>query len=520
MLSLRSVAVASALGAAFAATTLLNACINCEAWLQCEEEDDEGTTGAGGSGGAGGEDGGIIVCDPSLASGPVDASCGVFVAPNGDDADDGSPTSPVATFAKAISLAAKSKPVKPVYACAQVFSEAVSVPQGVTVYGGLDCAAGWAYVGAGTRTTISPPAGQIPLKLVKGGAGTTHIVDIIAQAAAAPQGGQSSIAAIADSVPVSFERVDLIAGDGSDGEKGETPSGSVGPANADDPAIAGNKGSTACMGGGQGNLGAQAKTNASCPASIGGGGGDALGGSGGSGKNGQPLPSPNPNGFGLGGAGDSGAGCLTGKSGNVGLKGAPGAGATLTDLGAISLSGFTGISGGPGVAGAPGGGGGGGGAAMSKQGCYGASGGSGGAGGCGGGGGGGGAAGGASIALISLGASLTFKGTVLIAGNGGRGGDGAPGQAGGIGGTGGIGGAGNAGMGVLAACGGGNGGSGAFGGRGGGGRGGHSIAIAHTGSSPKTTGTSITIGMAGKGGAGDGALGPGADGAAENTVSF
>jgi hypothetical protein len=507
----------SALVAAAASASFAGCGVDCHATLTCGNA----PLGEGGSGGAStSSTGGAGACDPSQGEGLIDDACGVFVRASGDDTDSGTKASPVATLARAIELATEAN--KPVFACAEVFSEAVVVPAGTVIYGGLDCAAGWAYVGDEARTTIAPPAGEIPLKLVKGGSGATRLVDIIAEAAPGTPGtGQSSIAAIVNDVDATFERCDLIAGDGADGAPGETPQTSVGPTSKDDPAIKGKPGTKACSGGGSGNPGAPATENALCKSSIGGAGGTGLETTGGKGDDGKPLPVPNPSNYGIGGDGAGASSCESGESSNVGAKGARGAGATA--LGEISSSGYTGVEGSPGGAGAPGQGGGGGGGAKGAAGCFGASGGSGGAGGCGGGGGSGGKAGGSSIALISLGASLTFKGVKLTAGSGGSGGAGAPGQVGGVGGAGGPGGAGDTAKMTLPGCAGGQGGPGGSGGGGGGGRGGHSIGIAFTGAAPGAatlSGATITTQMAGEGGAGEAPDGAGEGGVAEDTISF
>jgi hypothetical protein len=506
------------LAAAAAASTSFAGCgVDCHTTLTCGNA----PLGEGGAGGAStSSTGGPGACDPSQAEGLIDDACGVFVRLSGDDADSGTKASPVATLARAIELATEED--KPVYACAEVFSEAVVVPEGTVLYGGLDCAAGWAYVGDTERTKIAPPAGEIPLKLVKGGSGTTRLVDIIAEAAPAALGsGGSSIAAIVDDITASIERCDFIAGDGADGAPGETPQTSVGPTSKEDPAIKGNPGSDACGGGAMGNPGALEKINRLCPQSIGGAGGTGFEATGGAGEDGAPLPDPNPNGYGLGGAGAAASGCMSGQSSNIGAKGGNGVGAAATALGAIDLAGYTGVDGEPGKPGAPGQGGGGGGGAKGKPGCFGASGGSGGAGGCGGGGGGGGRAGGSSMALISLGASLTFKSVKLTAGSGGSGGAGALGQSGGVGGAGGLGGLKD--PTTLPGCAGGQGGPGGPGGRGGGGRGGHSIGIAFTGAAPSAatlSGATITTLMAGEGGAGDMPDGAGAEGVAMSMIAF
>lgn len=57
---------------------------------------------------------------------------------------------PVRTFEQAIALA-RLNLTKRVYACAEEFSEAVALPSGIDVWGGLDCNRGWLYVGTLAR---------------------------------------------------------------------------------------------------------------------------------------------------------------------------------------------------------------------------------------------------------------------------------------------------------------------------------------------------------------------------------
>lgn len=456
-------------------------------------------------------------CVPSSATGPVASSCGIFAsASTGDDANDGSQAKPVKTLAKAIDMA-KSKKL-PVYACAEAFAESISVTEGVTLFGGLNCVdAGWAYVGATTKTTLSPEADKVPLTVVAGD-GTARFEDLAVVAADAAMPGGSSIAVIADGVDVEFVRSSITSGAGATGETGLQPSDDVGPADPSHPDIRGNDGNAACMGGMGGNFGGPAKTNDKCSMTSSGAGGTAQELSAGNGEDGMPAPDPNPDKFGVGGIAAMGVNsCQAGQSGAAGVDGTPGLGAQ--DLGTIDAKeGYVGGVGAQGTKGTAGQGGGGGGAAIGKIGCYGASGGSGGTGGCGGSGGLGGKGGGSSFAVLSVSSTLRFMDTTLTSGAGGKGGDGGGGQAGGIGGKGGNGGA--SGPQVKAACGGGDGGQGGPGGMGGGGRGGHSAVVAFKGTAPDLTGVTVMIGAFGPGGAGGNAEGTGADGVALNEIEF
>jgi len=472
------------------------------------------------SGSAGG--GGIIdpMCVPSENASPVGESCGVFVSSSGgDDANDGTPSAPVKTLAKAIELATTSS--TPVYACAETFAEAVTLPAGSVLYGGLDCANDWRYVGATTKSALASKVdaaavSQIALVL-SDGAAKTRIEDIAVEAPDATMPGGSSIAALVYGGSVEFVRCELTAGNGTAGAKGETPSESVGPSDPNDTTIRGGNGMSACTGNMSGTQGGAGAVNMLCPQAVGGDGGMGKIVAGDKGGDGQPLPNPNPTNKGVGGYGDPGddSGCNVGAPGKVGLTGTSGAGAVSLMPGVLTISGFLGAEGTAGKDGAPGQGGGGGGGAKGKLSCNGASGGGGGAGGCGGRGGRGGQGGGASIALASVGASVLLQDVKLTTGNGGDGGEGGEGQDGAIGGNGGNGGAGS---GTLAACAGGQGGQGGFGGKGGGGRGGPSVGIAFTGTGPAMEGGSITLGTPGKGGAGADVAGAGADGAKIDTL--
>ncbi len=444
-----------------------------------------------------------VVCIPSESKDPVANSCGMFVSSSlGTDdaaADRGTQAKPFKTIGAALMKADVAR----VYACAESFSEAVTISTAVDLYGGLACK-GWAYLGATKKTTLTAPADAVPLTL----SGDAKIEDFAITAADAKMDGGSSIAVIVDQAVASFARCDLVAGTGKAGLAGTTPTDPVWPPDSSNIAIKGNDGAAACASTMK-NDGGFPKENDLCSSMMGG----PIGGSGGngfvaSGSNGdlQPIATAQTA---LGGQGETGAGwdCSVGQ-GAVGVNGAVGSsgdGATgASSLGVLDKSGYTGAPGQPGGLALPGQGGGGGGGAKGKPLCAGASGGGGGVGGCGGGGGLGGKAGGASIAVVSLGAMLSFEKVTIKAGVGGDGGNGGDGQGGGVGGKGGTGGNGNAtAPATLKACDGGAGGQGGTGGKGGGGRGGHAIGIAYTGAAmPSTKGATFTKGTPGKGGTG------------------
>jgi hypothetical protein len=469
------------------------------------------------AGGGGGDGGANPACVPSTnGAEPVDDMCGVFVSSSeGKDSNEGTKESPVATLAKAVELARAGS--GRVYACAEMFAEALVVDGAVEIYGGLDCGGAWSYRGA-EKTTLTAGPGEIPLRIRSGATGS-RVEDFAIMAADATAPGGSSIAVIVEKASVELARCKLTAGMGADGEKGETPADPIGPSDPNAPAIKGASGAAACMSSGSGNPGGAGTINAICNTSSGGNGGKGAVAFGDSGSNGQPLPEPNPDGSGLGGGGETASGCKPGAQGANGAAGTPGEGAK--ELGTLAAAGYTGATGQDGTAGGTAQGGGGGGGAKGKVGCDGASGGGGGAGGCGGKGGLGGKAGGASIALVSLDADITYKDVVLRTAAGGKGGDGGDGQGGGVGGAGGDGGLGDTNPpATFKACSGGDGGQGGFGGKGGGGRGGHSMGIAFRGEAPSTDGVKIEIGAAGLGGVGAGAAGNGADGVAAQTQEF
>jgi hypothetical protein len=461
------------------------------------------TTGTGGM---------PINCIPSESQDPVADSCGVFVSSSlgvdGNEADRGTKEKPF----KSITAALTKAQVTRVYACAENFSEPVTISAVVELYGALDCKKSWAYVGATTKTILKADADKVPLTLT----GDATVEDFAITAADAATDGGSSIAVIADQVKASFARCALVAGTGKAGLAGTTPTDPVGPMDSNDAAIKGTDGKIACMDP-SAQLGGGAKENALCPFASGG----PIGGSGGqgavpNGSNGDLQPTASAQ-TALGGAGQPSldpmslwscaVGSGGGQSGANGAGGMPGDGATgVAALGTLGTSGYTGATGQPGGLAPPGQGGGGGGGAKGKSvpGCAGASGGGGGAGGCGGKGGLGGNAGGASIALVSLGTTLGFDKVTIKASVGGDGGNGGDGQGGGVGGDGGTGGKGDSTVpATLKACNGGAGGQGGTGGNGGGGRGGHAIGIAYTGATmPSTKGATFTKGTPGKGGFG------------------
>ncbi|WP_437737322.1 PGRS family protein [Sorangium sp. So ce1335] len=517
------VAVASAaLGmAAAAGSSLAGGCSSpCERSQTCPPE----ASGATGGGGV------PSTCVPSESGAPVDDACGVFVAAAGDDGAEGTKAAPLGTLGAAIARARENGTGR-VYACAETFEveAAVEMPAGVTLYGGLDCAKGWAYAGAGggesdgARTTLTARAGVIPL-VMRGGEGVARIEDVAVVAKGIDAGdpekrGLSSIAAVADAVAVELVRCALEAGDAAPGQDGAAH------AEAAQRGGDGSAGNAACSA--DIVVPANAPVNA-CGApedpsddSFGGSGGVGFQSSGGAGSPGGPGDVTN------GGAGEFAAACMPGTAGDNGADGEPGAGAQ--GLGEIAASGYTGVAGNGGAPGTTAQGGGGGGGAKggvaagqcTAGSAGGASGGSGGAGGCGGAGGRGGGAGGSSIALVSLDATLLFEDVTIATGRGGDGGAGGPGQDGGAAGAGGPGGGvPEDAAGLRPGCAGGPGGTGGRGGIGGGGLGGHALGIAHVGAAPPTDGVTFAVGEAGAGGVGADEEHSGAPGLKADAMAF
>ncbi|WP_437645796.1 PGRS family protein [Sorangium sp. So ce362] len=466
---------------------------------------------------------------PNESATPVDDVCGVFVSTSGNDEHAATKDAPVKTLREALALA-EQRGKRRVYACAETFEEAVEVTQGVTIYGGLDCASGWGRAGEQKKTVLTARVGEIPL-VVRGGGGEgdVRIEDVHVKArGVGPDeqvafAGVSSIAALAEEASVELVRCVLEAGDAAAGEAGAAYG--VGAMRSPD----GKPGEQACSGD-RTSGGASVKNDCGTPEDP---SDDSRGGSGGNGEVDTGVPgvkgSPGETLNGGTGEGEEAAMvCTDGIAGENGTEGGPGAGAS--GLGEISAAGYTGVAGSSGTKGgtAQGGGGGGGakggagdGKCMLAESAGGASGGSGGAGGCGGAGGRGGGAGGSSIALLSLNATLSFEDVTLKTGHGGAGGKGGAGQDGGAGGAGGPGGKKLEDARALNdACAGGPGGKGGPGGQGGGGRGGHALGIAYRGAAPPAQGATIELGEAGPGSTGANAEGEGAAGVKAEVQAF
>ncbi|WP_437991949.1 hypothetical protein [Sorangium sp. So ce145] len=464
-------------------------------------------------------------CDGDPRTATALDMCGVFVSEQGDDSSPGTKGAPVRTLQHAIGLAAHVRrdgkaPTRRVYACGGLFEEAISLPQGVELWGGRLCAGGdWSYGGPldeqNALTVIAPPVG-IPVRVLGGDDdavsaeedATSVIFGMRVEAAnASARDGKSSIAMLLEHGARAIVKSSVIlAGDGKDGEPGEDA-----PSFRANAGVVGNDGADACT--------ADAARGAPPVVTVCDDGIESTGGEGGRGSletgsdgtSGLPEPVGTPDNIGLGGLGASSMACTEGQRGADGAPAERAAGAV--DPGLLGVDGWIGVrgeNGKPGGVGQGGGGGGGGkGRDPARDACQtgrpqgGAAGGSGGSGGCGGKGGKGGGYGGASIGIVALqGSNLTVDASTVLGAKGGNGGVGGTGQWGGAGADGGHGG-----HWVLIdtsrGCAGGDGGHGGRGGDAGGGLGGHSFGIASVGASVAILEKSMVLpGRAGTGGLG------------------
>ncbi|AUX31261.1 hypothetical protein SOCE836_033900 [Sorangium cellulosum] len=464
------------------------------------------------------------LCAGEPGTAPALDKCGVFVSEQGDDNSAGTKRAPVRTLQHAIGLAAHGRsrgeaPTRRVYACGGLFAEAISLPQGVDLWGGRLCAGGdWSYGGPldeqHALTVIAPPVG-IPVRVLGGDDGriarddtTSVIFGVRAVAAdASARDGKSSIAMLLSPGARAFVRAsEIFAGDGKDGEPGEDA-----PSFRASAGVVGNNGVDACTA--DVALGALPVVTV-CDDGIestGGQGGDGGRETGGDGTSGMPEPVGTPNNRGLAGGGASSMPCKDGERGADGAPAERAAGAV--GPGRLGLDGWVGVRGKDGEKGGAGQGGGGGGGGKGRDDMNacpagrpqsGAAGGSGGSGGCGGKGGKGGGYGGASIAIVALqGSDLTVgDDSTVLGAKGGNGGVGGTGQWGGFGWDGGRGGRGSV-TDTSRGCDGGSGGHGGRGGDAGGGLGGHSLGIGSVGASvtilPRAT---VSPGQPGTGGLG------------------
>jgi hypothetical protein len=446
-------------------------------------------------------------CDADPTENPTTVTdrCAVFARAGAGAGGNGTMAKPYGSLADAIANAKGKR----VLACSsEAFAESVMIEAGVEVIGGFDCNAGWTWSAEG-RSAIEGPANRVALTLAEGASGAKVRGFKIRAADATEPGGSSIGVAVAD-IEAELARVDVTAGNGMDGARGETP-----PTNAQDGASAPDNVSDTCVGTVYGGVpGVTMCDDGETRGGIGGLGGKPAedGGRGQNGQDGTPPPAENPAGAGLGGVGagqaDTSSNCTRGEEGAPGANGQTGIPGSGTMLTLASVSGGDGRGGTSGTRGQGGGGGGG-----AKSGLFcasgdgytdgaGASGGGGGAGGCGGKGGGGGKAGGSSIGIVSLGTKLVLTEVTIAVGAAGRGGAGGTGKRGGTGGNGAVGGfvTADTGPGARKGCDGGPGGAGGDGGPGGGGRGGHAVGIAYAVTPSPAPAVEVLGGTAGDGG--------------------
>lgn len=455
-----------------------------------------GTSAAAGAADDGGEGGSPSVpCDATRS--PLEEVCrvteenAIFVAPEGDDTQEGTREAPLQSLTRAVQVAAETG--KFVVACTGTFRENVLI-ENVTraeLYGGFNCSEGWTH---GAAVTSVVPTLGVPLS-INSVSGAAHVEGFAFRAPNGTAPGDSSLAAsVVNSPDVTLRSVSLTAGNGATGAPGRTVPYTLPPATR----LRGNAADAAGAGGG-------ALCSFECPSEV-----STVGGRGGDGDAdgaGPRVPQPGEDGAPIysasstsGKGGTAAAACV----GTLGLHGSgtdgadappadPGAGAK--DWGVLDIRGWQPRAGAAGESGAPGQGGGGGRGGDAASATLAGGGGGGACGGCGGKGGAAGQGGGGSIALMIVSAGVLLEDAQLTTANGGKGGAGAAGQAGQSGGTAGQ----NAGTG----CDGGSGGSGADGGKGGGGAGGISVGILFSGARPTTgAGVTFTLGNAGAGGIG------------------
>ena len=451
-------------------------------------------------------------CDPGTADGPIGDDCGYFVSASvGSDDLAGTKAAPVRTLGRAIELAGERS--SSVFACAEEFNEALVIPSGIKLYGGLDCGRSFQPSREGRRTSIAAPPDAVAVTVL-GGDWTTRLQNVSIRAADAIVEGGSSIAVLVlEGATFELRFSDVEAGAGASGLSGDMLSPGL---KAAGDGIAGTDGVPACEFGE--DVVEPDPTVLTCGemTSLGGQGGTPENaGDAQSGATGLPLFELSAAGAGGEGA-TTGAPCSDGAAGQDGPHGKNGKGGAGS--GRLSAFGFVGVRGRDGGRGLPGQGGGGGGGSRSSGGCLagdielGAWGGAGGTGGCGGRGGRGGGFGGASIGIASVFASVRLDAVDIFAGRGGEGGAGGSPELGGLGGPGGKGGEGS--LNVSGGCAGGKGGRGGHGGPGGGGSGGPSIGVAFVGSSPVLGRVVAAPGQGGYGGLAPMAEGRGEEGAA------
>ena len=458
----------------------------------------------------------------------------IFLAPTGDDAADGGPDAPVATFARAQTLARASG--RYILAAEGNYAGRVNLVSGVRIFGGYRMENGWSRRDDYRTTIVGNDRGVT----ASGLNAPTHLdrVHIVAQSINGFAQSSYGLFIVDSANHLRVTNSSITAGDGGPGLPGQ--SGARG-----DSGLDGTGGNDGCDSQQLGVLfgcdrqpgdGARAR-NCGGGLTSGAGGGGGEGGNGGagvrgdSGRAGADVMGTDGGDGGVGGsAGERGqrrrncgvgrvsccgpqraASGEEGSDGRIGEDGILGADAAV--FGSLSRglfgdlynpsAGYTGGQGGHGGGGAGGGGGGG---ANCDFGCclddVGGSGGGGGSGGCGGTAGIGGISGGGSFGVWVVRSQPTLSLTEVRTGRGGVGGDGGRGGSGGSGGRGGAGGDGH----EIGSAGGrgGGGGNGGSGGHGGAGAGGPSVGVVLFDAEPILTVDAFRLGQPGAAGRTDG----------------
>lgn len=149
----------------------------------------------------------------------------MFVARSGDDGSDGTRKAPVRTLQRAVEKASEPGGTRRVYACAEDFAEAVTLPSGVAIWGGRDCAtAAWTWGGKDRLTEIAPAPERVPLIVEARQASMTSVVfGVRLVAADAVRSSGSAIGMIVrEGAAVDVVSSEILAGNGADGADGES----------------------------------------------------------------------------------------------------------------------------------------------------------------------------------------------------------------------------------------------------------------------------------------------------------
>lgn len=413
-----------------------------------------------------GPDGGTIVAPPAPVPPPVGgrAPDGIFVSVSrGIAGADGARSRPVKTLAEGLKLAAEKH--LPLLACPEVYTESVTIPEGVSMFGYYDCSnVAWPR-GTMHATIASPTSPAVSAVNVYAPARfegfDVKAPDLTGTAAAGTPAVTSYAMVIKNSANLGLSEVVLRGGKGQDGTDAVEP--------AKNQELGSATGVSAgmqmpCSGGGvcTSSTTTAGKAGGTSKCKVGGAAGP--GGAGGTGiflRFGGPVVAvseTDAHGKPLVATSTTAAGGLSASldSASIGAKGGNGAVGALGENGTWSFneSGFVPGNGTAGGNGGPGQGGGGGGGGTTWYSAtygppatipnnppqYGISGAGGGAGGCGGVAGSPGSGGGASVGLLVVASKvIEITQTTITSGKGGRAGKGATGTAGLPGGNGGAG---------------------------------------------------------------------------------